>query len=577
MTVHDTPMLEIAPPLEHSLRRASGPPNVLCDDVDRLAVELPEHPQRGAADVGPGRAQRLRKKRELTTLNRPPRTKIAPPPPSSVSSPVELPSTKVRFCTVSAGGPGPGSATSSRPGPGRTCSCRGSAARPPSSVPGRRRRCTTSGWSLKTFAVAAIVIVTGLGPQSNVMMPPGRRRSTTACRGAARRGAGADDVVRVGRVDGAGLGRDGALPSGLPGDGRWRDDRGQVHRPGQEGGHLAAGDRRIRAELPVPAAGGDASGGEPIDVRGERAPRRDVAERRAAGGGQMEAADEEGRHLATGHRVVRAEPGVRWRVAALGDTRGRELVDGDPVGAGGIREAEPPVAVSPSARTRKAAIWPRVTSSRGQNRSLSGASQPLVMPFAAMASMAPSNVEPLSSMNVPPGGRAAATDDGAPEEPHQQVGSRNARRGPTSAEGQPSPATRSGQWAASTGTAASHDWCTAGRRWTWVARRDGFDIAMSARGGGCVLARRLAEPGRPQHPVARGRAGPPRTCPPSCATGGGSRPCRMGLPVGADVGGRQKLRRGRLLGGTSWLTRFAVRGAAAGFDAWAAAAIRLGV
>jgi choline dehydrogenase len=31
-----------------------------------------------------------------------------------------------------------------------------------------------------------------------------------------------------------------------------------------------------------------------------------------------------------------------------------------------------------------------------------------------------------------------------------------------------------------------------------------------------------------------------------------------------------KLRRGRLIGGTSWLTRFAVRGAAADFDAWAA-------
>ena len=35
-------------------------------------------------------------------------------------------------------------------------------------------------------------------------------------------------------------------------------------------------------------------------------------------------------------------------------------------------------------------------------------------------------------------------------------------------------------------------------------------------------------------------------------------------------GGSKPLRRGRLLGGTSWLTRFAVRGAAADFDAWAA-------
>ncbi len=37
-----------------------------------------------------------------------------------------------------------------------------------------------------------------------------------------------------------------------------------------------------------------------------------------------------------------------------------------------------------------------------------------------------------------------------------------------------------------------------------------------------------------------------------------------------EVGDSTKLRRGRVLGGTSWLTRFAVRGAAADFDAWAA-------
>src|SRR5205085_12044047 len=35
-------------------------------------------------------------------------------------------------------------------------------------------------------------------------------------------------------------------------------------------------------------------------------------------------------------------------------------------------------------------------------------------------------------------------------------------------------------------------------------------------------------------------------------------------------GTRTKLRRGRLLGGTSWLTRFAVRGGARDFDEWAA-------
>jgi choline dehydrogenase len=37
-----------------------------------------------------------------------------------------------------------------------------------------------------------------------------------------------------------------------------------------------------------------------------------------------------------------------------------------------------------------------------------------------------------------------------------------------------------------------------------------------------------------------------------------------------DAGTSSRLRRGRVVGGTSWLTRFAVRGAAADFDAWAA-------
>ena len=53
-------------------------------------------------------------------------------------------------------------------------------------------------------------------------------------------------------------------------------------------------------------------------------------------------------------------------------------------------KSEPPVAVRSRARTRKAAIWPRLTSSRGQNRTFVGGSQPRVMPAAATASMAAS-------------------------------------------------------------------------------------------------------------------------------------------------------------------------------------------
>ena len=34
------------------------------------------------------------------------------------------------------------------------------------------------------------------------------------------------------------------------------------------------------------------------------------------------------------------------------------------------------------------------------------------------------------------------------------------------------------------------------------------------------------------------------------------------------------LRRGKLVGGTSWLTRFAVRGSPADFDGWAASGLR---
>ena len=42
-----------------------------------------------------------------------------------------------------------------------------------------------------------------------------------------------------------------------------------------------------------------------------------------------------------------------------------------------------------------------------------------------------------------------------------------------------------------------------------------------------------------------------------------------GFEAEAKGGSPTKLRRGRLLGGTSWLTRFAVRGASADFDDWA--------
>lgn len=106
---------------------------------------------------------------------------------------------------------------------------------------------------------------------------------------------------------------------------------------------------------------------------------------------------------------------------------------------------------------------------------------------------------------------------------------------------------------------------------------EGFDlIIVGAGAAGCVLASRLAERG--DRRIALLDAGPELrpNVPPAMRDG-------WRVPAGADwpdwgfesapavAGGTTKLRRGRLLGGTSWLTRFAVRGAASDFDAWAAA------
>ena len=79
MIVHETPMLLMPPPFEQGCagRRAA---ERAVHDVHRSSLVLGEDVDCGAADVGPGRRTALPKKRELTTLKRPPRTKMAPPP-----------------------------------------------------------------------------------------------------------------------------------------------------------------------------------------------------------------------------------------------------------------------------------------------------------------------------------------------------------------------------------------------------------------------------------------------------------------------------------------------------------------
>ena len=101
--------------------------------------------------------------------------------------------------------------------------------------------------------------------------------------------------------------------------------------------------------------------------------------------------------------------------------------------------------------------------------------------------------------------------------------------------------------------------------------RDVWDVVVVGGGAaGSVVARRLAE--ETAASILLLEAGPALDDETVRSLGDGWR-----LPTVPDwgyesepdaTGTTNRLRRGRLLGGTSWLTRFAVRGAAADFDAW---------
>ncbi len=101
----------------------------------------------------------------------------------------------------------------------------------------------------------------------------------------------------------------------------------------------------------------------------------------------------------------------------------------------------------------------------------------------------------------------------------------------------------------------------------------GFDVVIVGGGAaGCVLARRLGESG--DRTILLLEAGPDlRSATPAEFRDGWRLPTvpDWGFQSEPDRSGATgTLRRGRLLGGTSWLTRFAVRGGVADFDAWAA-------
>ena len=70
-------------------------------------------------------------------------------------------------------------------------------------------------------------------------------------------------------------------------------------------------------------------------------------------------------------------------------------------------------AVSPMARTKKAAICPRVTLRLGQ-KDVCSLLHPLVTPSAASASMSDSKMFPSSSKKLPPGGTVMAAPAAGP-------------------------------------------------------------------------------------------------------------------------------------------------------------------
>ena len=106
-----------------------------------------------------------------------------------------------------------------------------------------------------------------------------------------------------------------------------------------------------------------------------------------------------------------------------------------------------------------------------------------------------------------------------------------------------------------------------------VTGGESFDVVIVGGGAaGCVVAARLSESG--SRSVLLFEAGPDlRARLPAELRDGWRIPREPDWGYAAEPDARgvvEDLTRGRLLGGTSWMTRFALRGAAADYDEWAA-------
>src|SRR5580765_7847355 len=94
-------------------------------------------------------------------------------------------------------------------------------------------------------------------------------------------------------------------------------------------------------------------------------------------------------------------------------------------------------------------------------------------------------------------------------------------------------------------------------------------VVVGAGAAGCVLAARIAASG---HPVLLLEAGPDRRSDPSDELRNGwgiTRQFDWGYTSGSRDGQVRNARAHKLVGGTSWVTRFTPRGHPADYDGWA--------